>query len=168
MAFRWSTSDVPPRQLSNLNLACSSGDRRESFLFTCSRTLMVWVLTSMTMSSYKIKWINRKCKWLDLVELKESFPIASLTNHMVYCLSLSSLDLSFNDWTIIVILRWCFRNLRFLIFISCWDHSSKSFPNQTVLRCRLYKCLHFAQQFLTFGKFIYAKGKTNKFFGSVL
>ncbi|TNN89275.1 hypothetical protein EYF80_000563 [Liparis tanakae] len=40
-ARRWMTSEVPPRQSSNLNRSWSSGERRESFFCTLSSTLMV-------------------------------------------------------------------------------------------------------------------------------
>lgn len=47
------TSEVPPRQSSNLNLSWSSGDRRDSFFCTLSNTLMVAKFVSSTTSNYK-------------------------------------------------------------------------------------------------------------------
>lgn len=54
-AFRWMTSDVPPRVLSKRNLACSSADNRESFFCIASKTRIVARLVSRTTSSLKQK-----------------------------------------------------------------------------------------------------------------
>lgn len=47
------TSEVPPRQSSSLNRSWSSGERRESFFWTLSSTLMVARFVSRTTSNYK-------------------------------------------------------------------------------------------------------------------
>lgn len=45
------TSEVPPKQSSNRNRSWSSGERRDSFFWTLSSTLMVAKLVSRTTSS---------------------------------------------------------------------------------------------------------------------
>ena len=53
MAFLCMISDVPPRQLSNRNLAASSADIRFSFFCTASRTRIDERFVSMTQSNWK-------------------------------------------------------------------------------------------------------------------
>lgn len=48
------TSEVPPRQSSNRNRSWSSGDRRDSFFWTLSSTLMVARFVSRTTSSWRM------------------------------------------------------------------------------------------------------------------
>lgn len=52
-ARRWITSEVPPRQSSNRKRSWSSGERRDSFFCTLSRTRMVARFVSRTTSSYE-------------------------------------------------------------------------------------------------------------------
>jgi len=54
IAFLCSISDVPPRQLSSLNLAASSGAIRVNFFCTDSSTRIVDKFVSMTTSNCNV------------------------------------------------------------------------------------------------------------------
>ncbi len=81
------TSEVPPRQSSNRKRSWSSGERRDNFFCTLSKTLIVAKLVSSTTSSYKAK--NKSISISTEFQLKPKSPDIFQRDHLTSNLSSS-------------------------------------------------------------------------------